>query len=87
MTRKYHSSQQSDEQFEFDFAMDRHELIGASNQKLLLAESHQLALIDGNGRIVKKGTFIEKAVFRAIYAQLAKSFHSRPRGFKDEEDF
>ncbi len=87
MTSKYHSSQQSDEQFEFDFGMGPHELIGASNQKLLLAESHQLAMIDGNGQIVKRGAFIEKAVFRAIYAQLAKSFHSRAHGFTDEEDF
>lgn len=85
MTRKAHSSQQSDEQMEFDFGMGRHELIGASNHKLLLAESHQLALIDANGRVVKRGAFIEKAVFRAVYAQLAKSFHSRSRGFTDED--
>lgn len=85
MTRKAHSSQQSDEQLEFDFGMGRHELIGASNSKLLIAESHQLALIDASGCIVKRGAFIEKAVFKAIYAQLSKSFHSRPRVITDED--
>jgi hypothetical protein len=85
MTRKTHSSEQSDEQLKFDFDLGQHELISASNHGLLFAESHQLALIDVDGRIVKRGAFIEKAVFRAIYAQLAKSFRGRSRGLTDDD--
>lgn len=85
MARKECRSQQANEQLQFDFGMEQSDLFVATNDKLLFAAGHQLALIDENGSIVKRGSFLEKALFRAVSTQLVKHFHSHPKRVTDAD--
>lgn len=86
MTRKASKqSQQSDKQLELVFGMDLNELIAATNNGLLVAEGHQIAVVDTKGDVVQRGTAVEKAIFRAVCTLVVKSFCSRFKGFSDAD--
>lgn len=68
-----------------DKEQSEQDLIVASNNELVVANGLQLALIDANGEIVQRGTFVEKALFKAISNQVVKSFCNRFKGFCDAD--
>ncbi len=77
--------QQLDKQPDLVFGEGLSELIAATNNELILAKGHQLALIDADGSIVQRGFYVEKAVYIAVSTQVVKSFCSRFKGFSDAD--
>ena len=86
MARKACSSQlQPNRQLEFDFGLEPSDRFVATNHRLILAAGHKLALIDENGSIVKRGTSLEREVFRAVSTQWVQHFNSHPNRVTDAD--